>query len=356
MQEKDYSVLGLATIRRNRGISLEQIAEATKIGVRSLLAIEGGDFQKLPGGIYTTNTSITLQNNAAIRGKNVSLTSTSVTDVSFDASAASISAGLAVEAAEGLLAGIDVLGQARTGTGKTAAFVLPILERLDPNDTRTQALVLSPTRELSEQVANECHRLAANHEYRTAVFVGGRPLRPQLNELQKGVEIAIGTPGRVIDLTTAYDDQDLLHTEPITLQNQFLETTVGRVIFNDHLPKEMPFVNGLLRKKGLGVLCNYCYLRFGLETTELTRFRTGTQSPGSTSLARGPRSLPGRSQLPAARRKGARPQAPRSARRRRLLRRVPRRGGKSRADHAGPPQPLCPAQASRVLCRAAANE
>jgi cytoskeletal protein RodZ len=55
MQEKDGSVLGLATIRRNRGISLEQIADATKIGVRSLKAIEGGDFQKLPGGIYTTS-------------------------------------------------------------------------------------------------------------------------------------------------------------------------------------------------------------------------------------------------------------------------------------------------------------
>jgi len=98
------------------------------------------------------------------------------------------------------LKGDDCTGQARTGTGKTAAFVLPILERLDPNDTRTQALVLCPTRELSEQVATECHRLAANHEYRTAVFVGGRPLKPQLNDLRKGVEIAIGTPGRVIDL------------------------------------------------------------------------------------------------------------------------------------------------------------
>jgi ATP-dependent RNA helicase DeaD len=98
------------------------------------------------------------------------------------------------------VSGQDCTGQARTGTGKTAAFVLPILERLDPNDTRTQALVLSPTRELSEQVAAECHRLAANHEFRTAVFVGGRPLKPQLNELRKGVEIAIGTPGRVIDL------------------------------------------------------------------------------------------------------------------------------------------------------------
>jgi ATP-dependent RNA helicase DeaD len=98
------------------------------------------------------------------------------------------------------VSGDDCTGQARTGTGKTAAFVLPILERLDPNESRTQALVLCPTRELGEQVANECHSLSANHEYRTAVFVGGRPLKPQLNELQKGVDIAIGTPGRVIDL------------------------------------------------------------------------------------------------------------------------------------------------------------
>jgi DNA-directed RNA polymerase subunit beta' len=73
--------------------------------------------------------------------------------------------------------------------------------------------------------------------------------------------------GRVIDLTTAYDDQDVLHTEPITVKNQFINSTVGRVIFNDHLPEGMPFVNGLLRKKGLGALVNYCYLRFGLETT-----------------------------------------------------------------------------------------
>jgi DNA-directed RNA polymerase subunit beta' len=71
----------------------------------------------------------------------------------------------------------------------------------------------------------------------------------------------------VIDLNTAYDDQDVLHTEPITIKSQFINTTVGRVIFNDHLPKGMPYVNGLLRKKGLGALVNYCYLRFGLETT-----------------------------------------------------------------------------------------
>jgi DNA-directed RNA polymerase subunit beta' len=73
--------------------------------------------------------------------------------------------------------------------------------------------------------------------------------------------------GEVIDLTTAYDDQDVPHTEAITLKRQFLHTTVGRVIFNDHLPSEMPFINGLLKKKGTQQLVQYCYLRFGLERT-----------------------------------------------------------------------------------------
>ncbi|MBI4167218.1 MAG: DNA-directed RNA polymerase subunit beta' [Acidobacteria bacterium] len=89
----------------------------------------------------------------------------------------------------------------------------------------------------------------------------------EAGEVETLTPIRLRYTGRVIDLTTAYDDQDVLHTDPITMKNQFVNTTVGRVIFNDHLPKEMPFVNGLLRKKGLGALVNYCYLRFGLETT-----------------------------------------------------------------------------------------
>ena len=55
----------------------------------------------------------------------------------------------------------------------------------------------------------------------------------------------------MIDLTTAYDDQDVPHAEPVMLKRQFINTTVGRVIFNDHLPKEMPFINGLIKKKGV---------------------------------------------------------------------------------------------------------
>jgi DNA-directed RNA polymerase subunit beta' len=89
----------------------------------------------------------------------------------------------------------------------------------------------------------------------------------EAGEVETLTPVRLRYTGRVIELTTAYDDQDVLHTEPITVQNQFINTTVGRVIFNDHLPSGMPFVNGLLRKKGLGALCNYCYLRFGLETT-----------------------------------------------------------------------------------------
>jgi DNA-directed RNA polymerase subunit beta' len=73
--------------------------------------------------------------------------------------------------------------------------------------------------------------------------------------------------GEVIDLTTAYDDQDVPHTATVTLNRQFLHTTVGRVIFNDHLPTDMPFINGLLKKKGIQQLVQYCYLRFGLEKT-----------------------------------------------------------------------------------------
>lgn len=96
--------------------------------------------------------------------------------------------------------GRDCIGQARTGTGKTAAFVIPILERIDHDSNDLQALVLSPTRELSEQVANEARRLAVNHECNPALLVGGKPIRNQLSALQKSPSIAIGTPGRVIDL------------------------------------------------------------------------------------------------------------------------------------------------------------
>ena len=114
------------------------------------------------------------------------------------------------------LQGGDCTGQARTGTGKTAAFVLPIIETIDFENPATQALVLAPTRELSEQVASEAKKLAGNTPCRTAVFVGGRPIRSQLVELKTGVQIAVGTPGRVIDLLSRRA-LDLRHLKIVVL-------------------------------------------------------------------------------------------------------------------------------------------
>ncbi len=96
----------------------------------------------------------------------------------------------------------------------------------------------------------------------------------EMGEVETLTPIRLRYTGEVIDLTQAYDDQDVNHTDPVQLKREYLNTTVGRAILNDHLPKavpggnqSMPYINGLLKKKGIGQLVNYCYLRFGLEVT-----------------------------------------------------------------------------------------
>ena len=88
----------------------------------------------------------------------------------------------------------------------------------------------------------------------------------EAKEVELLTPIFLRFSGELIDLSQQYDNQALLHAEVQLVHNQLVATTGGRVIFNDHLPEEMPFVNGLLKKKGLQQLVNYCYLRFGLET------------------------------------------------------------------------------------------
>ena len=88
----------------------------------------------------------------------------------------------------------------------------------------------------------------------------------EAKEVELLTPIFLRFSGELIDLSQQYDNQALLHAEVQLVHNQLVATTVGRVIFNDHLPEEMPFINGLLKKKGLQQLVNYCYLRFGLET------------------------------------------------------------------------------------------
>lgn len=95
---------------------------------------------------------------------------------------------------------VDLIGQAQTGTGKTAAFGIPILELAVPGADRPQALVLAPTRELCMQIAAELRSLRGERSVRIAPVYGGQAIEVQLRRLKEGVDIVVGTPGRVIDL------------------------------------------------------------------------------------------------------------------------------------------------------------
>ena len=99
-----------------------------------------------------------------------------------------------------LLSGVDMLGQAQTGTGKTAAFALPALSKLDLSRHEPQVLVLVPTRELALQVSEAFLRYAAHLKgFHVLPIYGGQSYQPQLNALRRGVHVVVGTPGRVID-------------------------------------------------------------------------------------------------------------------------------------------------------------
>ena len=101
-----------------------------------------------------------------------------------------------------MLAGHDVIAQAQTGTGKTAAFALPIIERLDPEPLKgrpPQALVMTPTRELAMQVAEAFHSYGRNRGVIALPVYGGQPIERQLSALKRGVQVVVGTPGRLLD-------------------------------------------------------------------------------------------------------------------------------------------------------------
>ncbi|MBE3038768.1 MAG: DEAD/DEAH box helicase [Chloroflexi bacterium] len=99
-----------------------------------------------------------------------------------------------------MLTGADVIGQAQTGTGKTAAFALPILNNLEPGERHVQALVLCPTRELALQVAGAIYDYGKVQDARVLAVYGGQPYGPQISRLNRGVDVVVGTPGRLIDL------------------------------------------------------------------------------------------------------------------------------------------------------------
>ncbi|MEG3437601.1 DEAD/DEAH box helicase [Pannus brasiliensis CCIBt3594] len=110
-----------------------------------------------------------------------------------------------------LLEGHDMVGMSQTGTGKTAAYSLPLLERIDTKNPNVQALILTPTRELAQQVASAIKDFSNDRRLFILTVCGGQSMERQIRSLEKGVQIVVGTPGRVIDLL----DRNKLHLESL---------------------------------------------------------------------------------------------------------------------------------------------
>ena len=118
-----------------------------------------------------------------------------VTDMGFEAASPIQAQAIPVQ-----LEGLDIIGQAQTGTGKTAAFGIPLLQKIDPDSKKLQAIALCPTRELAIQVAEEIRRLAKYmHGIKVLPIYGGQDIVRQIRGLKDGTQIIIGTPGRVMD-------------------------------------------------------------------------------------------------------------------------------------------------------------
>lgn len=121
------------------------------------------------------------------------------------------------ESIPALLAGKDLIGQSATGSGKTAAFTLPILQKIKVKERHIHALVMCPTRELCTQVAREMRRLGRKHPgLQVLILAGGQFIAPQISALEKGAHIAVGTPGRLLDLISR-GKLDLKRTKTVVL-------------------------------------------------------------------------------------------------------------------------------------------
>ena len=104
-----------------------------------------------------------------------------------------------VECIPAVLRGLDVIGQAQTGTGKTAAFGIPVLERIDTSNLSIQSIILAPTRELAIQVSEELRRIGRPKRVKTLSIYGGQSIGRQIKALKQGVHVVVGTPGRLLD-------------------------------------------------------------------------------------------------------------------------------------------------------------
>jgi len=196
--------------------------------------------------------------------------------------------------------GNDVIGQSQTGTGKTAAFTIPILEKIDPSDRRPQVLIMCPTRELSVQVAGEIRKIAKYMTgVKTVAVYGGEPIYKQIASLKKGAHVIVGTPGRLIDhlnrktirfegmhsiiLDEADEMLKMGFREDIELIMGKMSDTVQKIMFSATMPKAIVELAGTyldnpgnikIKSKGLTtstVVQQYCAVKSKYKNEALCR-------------------------------------------------------------------------------------
>ncbi|WP_319370321.1 DEAD/DEAH box helicase [uncultured Ilyobacter sp.] len=171
----------------------------------------------------------------------------------------------------------DIIGQAQTGTGKTAAFSLPILEKIEKSTGSIQAIVLAPTRELAVQVAEEMNSLSHGRNLRIAPVYGGQSIEFQIKQLRRGIDVVVGTPGRVIDLMNRkilkldQIDYFILDEADEMLNMGFLED-IELILQNTNKNKRMLFFSATMPKEILRIAQRYMgdHEILAVKKTELT--------------------------------------------------------------------------------------
>lgn len=172
----------------------------------------------------------------------------------------------------------DVVGQAQTGTGKTAAFGLPILEMINKSNGNVRAIVLAPTRELAIQVAEEINSFANGRKLKIVPVYGGQSIELQIRQLKKGVDIVVGTPGRVQDLI----DRKILKLDKLEyfildeadeMLNMGFVEDIERILESTNKDKRMLFFSATMPKEILKIAENHMrkdYEIIKVEAKELT--------------------------------------------------------------------------------------
>ncbi len=146
------------------------------------------------------------------------------------------------EAIPVLLKGRDVIGQAQTGTGKTAAFGIPLLAKIDPEKPFTQALVLAPTRELAHQIMVMIKNLAKYMDIKIACVHGGGKMRSQIAGLSKPTHIVVGTPGRILDLLRLRNVLNIKNVNYAVIDEADKMLEMGFIDEMNHILSQLPFV------------------------------------------------------------------------------------------------------------------